>query len=260
MRVIQWHISYAGQINKKIDFLKNFIKKDNCVFVLEEVTENDFKEIEKNIDYNLYYSLNLRKPGKYDAKNRKLGVLIGLSKNLEVKKCNLVKRSLFPERTLFVSFKYNKREVSMLGFHSLTGVDYKKAKSAQFYSIVEFIEKNNLDFLCFDANEPKKDTYNIKDIEFFDQKGDKGKAVSLILGENKIHKLNDSFRLSITKNKEKYFKRSPLETSFIVTGGIEKRYDYIFSNYSWKITSLEYLYKEAILAGSDYALVLGDFK
>jgi hypothetical protein len=211
MRIIQWNISYAGQINKKIDFLKTLVKKDDCLFVLEEVTQNDFEEIEKNIDYNLCYSLKLRKPGKYDAKNRKLGILIGLSKNLEIKKFNLVKRSLFPERTLFVSFSYKNKQVNVLGFHSLTGVDYKKAKSAQFYSIAEFIEKNNLDFLCFDANEPKKDAYNSECLEFFDQKGDKGKAASLILGANKIHPLNDSFRLFINENHDKYLKKSPLK-------------------------------------------------
>jgi len=259
MRIIQWNISYAGLIEKKINFLKNYIKKDNCVFVLEEAVNSDFKQLEKIKGFNLIYSLDLRKPGKYDSKNRKLGVVIGLSKNLEISKYKVIKRSLLPERTLFVSFKYKNKEVNILGFHSLTGVDYKKAKSAQFYAIAEFINKNNLDFMCFDANEPKKDTYKLSELEFFDQKGDKGKAASLILGEDKIHNLSDSFRIFIEKNKGKYLKNFPLETSFIVAGGAKKRYDYIFLSDNWKVQNFNYLYKEAVLSGSDHALVIGDY-
>lgn len=260
MRVIQWNISYAGLIEIKINFLKNYLRKDNCIFVLEEVVDNDFKQLEKIKGFNLIYSLDLRKPGKYDAKNRKLGVVIGLSKNLEINKYKVINRSLFPERTLFVKCKYRNKEINILGFHSLIGVDYKKSKSAQFYAIAEFINKNKLDFMCFDANEPKKDSYNLSDLEFFDQKGDKGKAASLILGKNKIHNLNDSFRVFIENNKSKYLKRSPLETSFIVTGGFKKRYDYIFSTNNWKVENFSYLYKEAVLSGSDHALVIGDYK
>ena len=131
--------------------------------------------------------------------------------------------------------------------------------SAQFLAIADFLNERQFDFLCFDINEPKLDSYDISKLEFFDQKGDKGKAASYILGENKAHGLSDAFRQYISEKKNEYLNKSPLETSFIVTGGIEKRYDYIFSSNNWEVNNLEYLYKEAIFAGSDHAMVIGEF-
>jgi len=161
---------------------------------------------------------------------------------------------------LFAELKLNNSKINILGFHSLTGVSYKRAKSEQFISIAEFLHDRQFNFLCFDANEPKVDSYNISELEFFDRNGDKGKSASLLFGENKVHELEDAFRSFIADKSNKYLSKSPLATSFILTGGVEKRYDYIYYDKDWKVKSLKYLYNEAISAGSDHALVLGDFK
>lgn len=224
---MQWNISFLGLIEKKIKFIKEKISNERCIFVLEELKQKDFEAIKNNINFNFVYSLDIRQPGKLEAGNRGLGVLIAYSKDIDILNYGLIERSLFPERTLFAEFKLGNNKINILGFHALTGVDYKKAKSAQFASIADFLNENELDFMCFDANEPRLDNYDISKLEFFDQKGDKGKSASHILGANKTHKLKDAFREYILEDGESYLNRSPLETSFVVTGGVAKRYDYI---------------------------------
>ncbi|MDD3777872.1 MAG: hypothetical protein PHH52_00620 [Patescibacteria group bacterium] len=260
LRVIQWNISFLNTIDKKINYLLTKILLKKCVFILEEVRREDFEVIKNRIDYNFIYSLDIRKPGKFEGRNRKLGVLIGFSKDIKILSSGVIERSLFPERTLFAEMKLDGIKINILGFHSLTGVDYKKAKSAQFAAIADFLNDKQFNFLCFDANEPKIDCYDISKLEFFDQKGDKGKPASLVFGVNRSHELSDSFRDYISIKKEEYLYKSPLEVSFIVTGDIKKRYDYIFSSSNWKVINLEYLYKESVTAGSDHALVLGGFR
>lgn len=243
-----------GKIEPKIDFLNTHLSDVGCIFVLEEVTESVVDEIRKIQNFNFIYSLDKRKPEKYDGRNRKLGVLIGYSKDITLVNHDVLTKSLFPERTLFATFAKDGREIKVLGFHSLTGVDYKKAKSAQYNSIASFLDREQIDFMCFDANEPKIDHYNIEENEFFDQKGDKGKSASYILGRGCVHNLIDAFREHAEESRN-----IPLTTSYRVSKRIDKRYDYIFKAKEWKTKKVEYLFEESLEAGSDHSIIVGEF-
>lgn len=263
-----------GKINFLLETITSFNRNTKVVFVLEEVKVKDFEYIKNNIKgFKFIYSLDIRKRGKYEGLNRGLGLVIAYSSNITLIKYNLLKRTLFPERTLHAIFSCNNYKFGVLGFHALTGVGYKKAKSSQFASIADYIDKNeiDIDFLCFDANEPKTDSYDISNIEFHDQQGDKGYSASLIMGENRVHKLNDAYREYISLNYNSLSKQTKqkikdklgtdlLKTSHIITGGGKKRYDYIFCSSRCNVINLEYRLAEAIKAGSDHALVVGEFK
>ncbi len=260
LKIISWNISYMGPISQKVDFLKSILD-ENTVFVLQEVGKKGYEYIVENFkDFEIVFSLNLRKKGKYEGRNRDLGIVIGSSKKFSLKQYELLKDVPFPERTLHANLSYGKNKFGILGFHSLTGCSYKITKSAQFASIASYIYENekDIDFLCFDANEPEVDHYDISKIKFFSQQGDEGYSANLIMGEKKVHKLNDAYREFLKSQNHKEI--DPLATSHILNrSNNHKRYDYIFSSEKWDITDFEYKLEEGISAGSDHAIVLGEF-
>ncbi len=260
-------------VDCKIDFLlktiDSFGPDEKTIFVLEEVTKSTAQYIRENMKgFGFIYSLNLRERGRYEGKNRELGIMIGFSSTLVLNSYNLLERTLFPERTLHANFSCDNYKIGVIGFHSLTGVGYKQAKSAQFASTAEYMHQNetDIDFLCFDANEPEVDHHNISDIKFFRD------GANLILGKEKIHKLEDAYREFLSKKpallKEKIeiqnisenIASNPLETSYVIRGNYKKRYDYIFVSSKWDVINVEYRLEGAIEAGGDHAIVIGEFE
>jgi hypothetical protein len=175
-----------------------------------------------------------------------------------ISRYELLSRSIFPERTLFSTTLFEDKDVSILNFHSLTGVDYKKAKSSNFASIADFIAEHSgrLDFFTCDANEPKTDSLDDEKIEFWDNR-DKGYNAGLIFGKNKVHSLDDAYKVHIEKNKLD-ISASPLAVSHI-NGGSRRRYDYIYCSTDWNVHLVEYPYEESVNASSDHSMVIGDF-
>ena len=73
--IIQWNISYNSKVDKVSSYLKSQIS-DNCVVCLQEVLESSKQKILNHLHPTDYrYSLDIRPPGKFDGKNRKLGLL-----------------------------------------------------------------------------------------------------------------------------------------------------------------------------------------
>ena len=61
--------------------MKSIINEINgeypCIIALQELTEHDYRKIKKCDMFSKdAYSLMLRKPGRYDGRNRKLGCFI----------------------------------------------------------------------------------------------------------------------------------------------------------------------------------------
>lgn len=278
LRVINWNISYIGDIKAKIDCLKSLITEvlgdHPCIIALEEVTEKAYTELLKEDLFNNHaYSLNYRKPGVFEGRNRGLGCMVICVNGIEITNSLLLNRALFPERTLVANLRYDKSDFELICFHSITGVDYKKAKSAQFATLADFLNSrgNNPTILCCDLNEPEIDHIDLNQVRFFDQKGDKGKYASLILRPNGIHFLEDSYRVWLSNNTEEFnsikkvqeasenLVSTPLTVSHILRGGIRKRYDYIMATPHWIVKKVDYRYDEAIRNGSDHAIVVTDF-
>jgi len=278
LRIIDWNISYQGFIGPKFAYLSTVVGevagRMPCVISLQEVKDNDLTYLkELDLFNSLTYSLNFRKPGMFEGKNRSLGNVIACcGSGIEISRSALLNRAPFPERTLLAEIKEGHREFEVVCFWSLTGVGYKRGKSAQFAALADYLhEKSGAPIiLCLDANEPKIDHYNLEHTEFFDQKGDKGQAASYVLGSNPSHELKDAYRSWLVQNPKllqeiKKIQENnedllslPLAVSHIAGGKTHKRYDYIFHSNHWKVNQIEYRYHEAIEAGSDHAMVVAD--
>ncbi len=279
IRFINWNISYQGQVKQKIDLIKKFINEAKesemaCIVALQEVTNGAYLDIiSENIFHDFCYSLNYRKPGPLEGRSRGLGCFIGCSEGLNITEAGVLERAPFPERALKAKIKHGDNLFEIICFHSLTGVGYLRAKSAQFMVLADYLSANISipTVLCGDFNEPKIDHVDQGKLEFFDQKGDQGKAASYILNPQGIHNLQDSYRLWLEQNEKELqrIKREqetsedllsfPLAVSHLVGGKVKKRYDYILISPDWEVVDLQYLYEEAVQHGSDHAVVLAHF-
>ena len=280
LRIINWNISFQGDTKQKLVLLKAVINEvdgpdTDFIIALQEVTEKAYSVIiEEGIFHYHCYSLNYRSPGPLEGRSRGLGCLIACSGNLQINESSLIERMPFPERALLARFSHNGIVFETLCFHSLTGVGFLKAKSAQLAALAEYLcfKREEPIILCCDLNEPKIDHIDQNKIEFFDQRGDQGKAAGYILRPEGKHLLQDSYRLWLSKNEQllaqvtKEQQRTdelfstPLAVSHMVAGKIKKRYDYILVTPHWQVKNVTYCYEEAVKHGSDHAIVMAELE
>lgn len=255
MRFVNWNISYAGDTESKFNYLQTVIAKDTCV-MLQEVKPHAYEYIREQLqnDYNLFYSLNYRKPSKFDSDARKLGVLIIIHKSLQIEDSGVIERSPLPDRTMYVKFIYGDKSIKVLALHSLTGCGYYRTKSVQYDSFTEFIDDFQPDIIGIDANEPQIDHYDIKQMEFFDN----GPGAKHFFDKIVEIDLVDSFvkHNNITKCELGV----PLTKSHNISRKGAVRYDFVFVKNSYEIDVMNYCYEDAIKAGSDHALLVCDLK
>ena len=256
IRIIQWNISFKCNAEKIAAYISNNV--NGCTVVnLQEVLESTNSKLISILQPDDYaYSLDIREPGKHEGKNRKMGVATYVFGG-NIEESRLIERSIFPERTLYTKIIFSGAQIKTLQFHSLTGVDYKKAKSSNFASIADFMHSKPLDFFTCDANEPKNDALDNNDLEFFDNK-DKGHNAGLLLGSGKVHALSDAFKTYIINNKIEV-NSNPLATSHVISKKFHKRYDHVYHSTSWQPNAVTYPYGASIEASSDHSAVIGDF-
>lgn len=257
MQIISWNIGWGCQKEKIAIMLKQKLEQSFCVVCLQEVTPNtkDFLCSYLGESYYYLYSLDYRYVGDFDTKSRKLGVLTIISRSFKFLYAHTLSRTPFPDRTLLVSFAFMGVEYKIINLHSVTGCNYLKAKSVQFYSFAEAIKYYQPDIVAFDANEPKEDDIDEASRVYFDNK-DKGAGAKTFFQTLVKSNLQDSYA---TLNKEQHKKGEPLAISHIINGKERKRYDFIYTNRKFEIVKSEYLYQEAIDASADHAMVVTDF-
>ncbi|MBK06231.1 MAG: hypothetical protein CL920_37310 [Deltaproteobacteria bacterium] len=256
IRIIQWNIRINSDTGAILELLRSEVRTPTIVH-LQEVSEFAFSMLHTHLQpTGSAFSLEYRRPGKNEGRNRRMGVAT-LAFGAAIVKSDLVKRSVFPERTLVAEVEVGGTFVRTLNFHSLTGVDYKKAKSSNFASLADFLESESIDFLCCDANEPKVDSLNWAEVEFFNNR-DKGRCAAMIFGESPQHALFDSFKVHL-QNIGEGIEGSPLAVSHVVTGRYPRRYDHIFHSPQWEVEAMSYDYESAKKATSDHAVVVADF-
>lgn len=256
MRIIHWNIGYNCKKEKVAAFISEQIADGRTVICLQEVTESSYDCIREYLPEgcNFVYSLDYRKPGKYDGKNRHLGVMIIIPRSMAIVESGVIERTVFPDRTAFAKIAYNGAEYIILSLHSITGCAYGKSKPTQFYAFAEAIEALRPDIVTFDANEPAKDHYDIFQMDFFDN-GDKGGGARTFFGSLSSSGLSDAFAINYDKNQ--YVDGQPLATSHILHGRIKRRYDFIFVNESHIVVrNCRYRYDKGCELSSDHAIIV----
>lgn len=246
-------------------FLKRRIGRGPAIVCLEEVKRSSYDKLLGLLKPTAQrFSLDLRQPGEDEGKGRKLGVAI-LAFGLKVHFPRLLGRSVFPERTVSARIDGIVGCVRVIAFHSLTRVGYRELKAENFALIADYLRRrrNTVDFLCFDANEPRHDSMDLDKVVLSPK--DKGtvEKAALVIGPEKVHDLTDSC-VDYLKGKGKVVTRDPLTVSY-KTGTpskrqTEKRYDYIMHSPKWRVVECAYPYDESVAATSDHSAVVADFE
>jgi len=253
---IEWNIGHTADADKIADELYSYLS-GTCVIALLEVTQAKYQEFSALLEpeYDILYSLDLREPGKYDSKARQLGILFIFSKDIRTDAYNICERTLLPERTLWADFEFNQKLYRIAAFHSVTGCEYKKAKSINFDSFTEWIDEYEPDIVMMDANEPEVDHYEIKKMKFFYNKGNGAETFFNVLDDAGYKDC-----LAEVYDKDKFIEGEPLAVSHVIKGcRKKKRYDFIFVNsVKFSVIDTEYLYVRAVEASADHAIVVAN--
>lgn len=252
MRIIHWNAGYSSNMEKVFDLITR--SEADLVFLLE-VTPAKYEYLKTKTD-SVIYSLDYRKPGKYDSKGRKLGIVLLHGKDVEIVKTGVFDRALLPERTLWANILYKDKPFKAVAFHSITGCDHKKAKSLFFNSMAEAVDDYKPDIVTIDANEPSKDFYTIEGMEFYNRNGDGARNLFNCIKDNG---LVDSY--AVNYDQSQYIEGQPLTPSHYVQHkkNNAKRYDFVFINTDkLKVDKSEYLMDEALEATGDHAVVRVD--
>ena len=251
MRIIDWNISYAGDTERKINYLQTLIDDNTCV-MLQEVKPHAYEHIKNALGnkYDMFYSLDFRKPSKFDSDARKLGVLVLVSKGIQIAEAGSIERSPFPDRTVYVTIRNNGTTIKLLALHSLTGCGYYRSKSVQYDSFAEFIDTYQPDIIGIDANEPQVDHYDMRQMQFFDN----GPGAKHFFDEMADIGLTDAYvRYNGT---EGYEEGQPLAKSHNIRRKGAVRYDFLFVRDIYEVKALTYNYEDAVKAGSDHAIIV----
>lgn len=262
MRYIDWNIKCTSDISKIIEMLSSKMTSSECIVALQEVMPASAQRLIEEFEdrFHIEYSLKYREPGEFDTNNRKLGVMLMISKDIKVIDSGLCERNVFPERTLYTIINYKGENLKLLTLHSLTGVSFKMAKSVQFRTFAEYVKEFAPDIVSFDANEPKIDHFDVSKMVFFDQgQNEAGNGAKLFFETMKNHNLRDV--LTDLYDKSSYISGEPLSVSHIIgSTKAHRRYDFIFARNDLKVREVKYLYVESIVATSDHAMIIAEFE
>lgn len=265
LRMVQWNISTMSRPKAIADFIKKRTGEGPAIVCLEEVKRSSYEKLVGFLNpMSSCFSLDLRPSGQDESKARRLGVAM-LAFGLRVHHPKLVGRAVFPERTLSALIDGIPGSIRIVAFHSLTGVGYGELKAKNFASIANYLRRHrdDVDFLCFDANEPNHDSMDLDKLVFSPR--DKGtvKKAALIMGPEKVHDLTDSY-VDDLRRKKRHVTTDPLTASYKTgTPGkkqVEKRYDYIMHSRRWQVTRCTYPYDKSVAATSDHSAVVADYE
>jgi len=174
-----------------------------------------------------------------------------------------------PEKVMAATVQLDGVDTTVVTYHAPTGVQHKLKKPDQAVQLARWLASvEGPVVLGGDFNTPKVDPPDRGGIRTHWHSGDTKlnglPGDDLLVGPEPVHGLRDVLRLHLADHPDELamirVKRpdGPLMTSYC-TGGAGKRryrYDAIWVTSHFTVESVEYVYDEAIEAGTDHALVL----
>ena len=266
LRVIQWNISWNCNLD---DVAKSLLKtrgQGPAIVCLEEVqfasAYHRLRDALKPDDS--CFSLDKRGAGGNEGRDRQLGVAV-LAFGLSIVSYELLERTVFPERTVSVVLDGDCGPIRVVAFHSLAGVNFGQVKASNFATVADYLQlhRTEVDFLCFDGNEPNVDSMDIGKILFSPRDVGRVKRMALIMGKEKVHDLTDSY-VDYLNSRGETITTDPLTVSHQPgrpgTKRKKRRYDYVMHASRWRVISCDYPYDGSPHAISDHSAVIADFE
>jgi hypothetical protein len=146
-------------------------------------------------------------------------------------------------------------------FHTPPGVTWLEKKPLSLLALARWLAQHQTRVVVgIDANAPKTDHPNIERNEWF------WEDEPLMLGHEPLHSLKDALRVWLADHPTEAQRcyalrpRGPLAISYnrSTRRPVYCRYDFIYTTTDFSVSRIDYLYEEALRAGSDHALVVAD--
>ena len=261
LRFVSWNIHRKNHITPLVELL-NRINGD--VVALQEVTVSAYQELvaSKLFSWSTF-SLDLRPPQANEGQGRHLGCALLGQASFRYKSSFLLEEAPLPERALIAEVETLTGLLTLCSFHTPPGATWQKKKPQALVALAQWLAHHQtMVVVGMDANAPRRDHPDIEQNQWF------WEEEPLMLGARPLHVLRDALRVQLTAHPLEAARRlahapqGPLAVSYNRGWGkrvfIPCRYDFIYITPDFAVSEVHYLYEEAILAGSDHAVVVAD--
>jgi endonuclease/exonuclease/phosphatase family metal-dependent hydrolase len=239
-----------------------FIRNTDCdLLALQEATSGFHAELARAglFDWAIS-SMDLSESLSHLGRSRSLGCSLFGRAPFSLLSAELLSQLTFPERALVVRSVADFGKMTVCSFHIPPGASWGEIKPQTLKAIAEWLTMQSGTIIFgIDANCPKTDHPGPQKNEWW---WDDEPA---LLGANPAHSLRDTLRTLLNSRPEVLDQiRSqkpcgPLAISHYRGRGKSKtacRYDFIYVSQDLAVHDVKYLYDEAVVAGSDHALVV----
>ncbi len=255
-RFSSWNVNNRNFRDAHSTLLK---RVDTDLLALQEVSASFYSALcESGLFDWSEFSLALRPCVTGEGRSRQLGCAVLGRAPFQAKSAQLLTQLNFPERALTVRVG-SPIELGLCSFHIPPGVSWGKIKPQTIIAVAEWLkQQNGHTIFGIDANSPKTDHPLLAQNEWW------WKDEPVLLGASPLHDLRDCLRLYLEHRPKELQQiadrrpRGPLAISHVrgKRGQItECRYDFIYVSPGIRVLDIQYLYEEALQAGSDHALV-----
>lgn len=210
------------------------------------------------------FSLDRRPAVQGEGGHRRLGCALYGRAPLRLRGFELIPSLPFPEKALAAAVSFHDCELTCCSFHVPPGASHGRLKVDTMRELAAYLaRKPSRTIVGIDGNTPKRERWNIEENEWWRD------GESLLLGPQPRHGLQDAFRLVLAREPayRRFLQRcspeGPLDVSFVRGHGSRSarcRYDFIYVTPDIEPLFVQYRYSDALLAGSDHAIVIADLR
>ena len=257
-RFASWNVNNRTAQKSHLDLISR-VRPD--IIALQEVSPGFQQSLASSGMFAWWASsLVLRAPADSEGRSRRLGCSLFGASTFTFRSASLLEDVAFPERTLAVAVDGAAGPLVACSFHIPPGASWGAIKPTTMRSIASWLARLEGSVIFgIDANAPKSDHPDIaRNTWWWEGESD-------LLGATPTHHLRDALRSYLQAHPEELASIvasrpvGPLAVSH-VRGNKQKRtscrYDFVYHTPDLRVESIEYLYEEALAAGSDHAIVI----
>lgn len=253
LTVIDWNLDGFTGIDAKLQLLGELPWE---VCLLQEVTSSSWPRL-RELGEEACWSGDHLPPLSTEPRYRSAIVFRG---GWRLRDPGVLEQVPSPERTAVATLERDGRVLTVASLALPPGVSWGDAgKGRQADRIACWLRERTAPVLIgIDANTPKWDRPALVDCEWWNDQE------RLLLGEDRIHDLRDLYREALDADPARRAQAlaeaptGPLATSHVRGRGERKvacRYDHLLASPELQVEQIEYLWDEAVDAGSDHALL-----
>lgn len=261
MRFATWNLHRRRDVAAPIQFVQKIAP---ALLALQEVSVAGYQAlVESGLFAWSVFSLTLRPPLVEDGPKRQLGCAVFGQAACSLRSQRLLDHLPVSERALVVEVASPDGPLTVCSFHVPPGASWGGAVKSQTLTLLAdwLASQPGHIIVGMDANAPKVDHPDMAKMRYW------WPAEAHLFGPQRRHHLHDALRVWLAAHPDEFERIRQLRPSgplaFSYDRGhkgisIWSRYDHVLVTPDVSVEHVDYLYPEAIAAGSDHALVLAD--